>query len=150
MKDKKQVWGALPLPLFLTAVGLFVIYEMQFKKVPDSEAAYPTLAAIILLLSSIPLYIQSFKGTMNRDAIRLYPFLRVMLLAAILLFYVYMLKKVGYLICTFVLCNIVLMLFGYEKKLFGVIYSLILSFSVYGIFKLLLGVPLAAGIFGLR
>lgn len=140
----------MALPLVFIALALFVIYEMQFKKIPKADAAFPTLAAILLILSSVPLIVQSFRGNMNREPIQLQPFLRVLVVAAVLFLYVFCLKPVGYLISTFVLCNVILLLIGYEKRLFGAVYSLILTLAVYGIFKLLLHVPLAPGILGLR
>ncbi len=150
MKDKKKFWGSMALPIVLIALAAFVIYEMQFKKIPKADAAFPTLSAILLILSCIPMIIQSFKGTMTRTAIEGRPFLMVLLMAAVLFLYVFSLKTVGYLISTFVLCNVVLLLIGYEKRAFGILYSLILTLVVYAIFKVILHVPLAQGILGLR
>lgn len=150
LKDRKKFWGSIALPIVFLAIAAIVIYEMQLKKMPAADAAFPTLAAVLLIISSVPLIMQSCRGTMSREQIALQPFLRMLLVAMVLFLYVFCLKPVGYLISTFVLCNVILLLIGYEKRLFGAVYSLVLTLIVYGIFKLPLGVPLPMGILGLR
>lgn len=148
MKSNRDRSAFAP-PVLFTAIALFVIYQMQFKSVPASDAAFPTLASVILILGSIPLYIQAVKGTMTHTKIVPTEFLRVLFLVAVLYLYVHFLKSVGYIICTFLLCLVLLLYLGYEKKLFGVLYSVIVTGVVYLIFKVLLNVPLAPGILGL-
>lgn len=150
LENKKKLWESLILPVIFIAIALFVIFNMQTsKRIPSADAMFPTLSAIGLILSSIPMIIQSFRGTMIKDPIEFQPLIRVLIVAAVLFLYVLCLKPVGYLISTFVLCNVILLLIGYEKRVFGAVYSLILTLAVYGIFKVLLNVPLAQGIFGL-
>lgn len=148
MKEKRDV-SVFVVPVFFTTVALYVIYEMQFKNVPKSDAAFPTVAAVVMLLGAIPTWIQAIKGTMSHEKIDLFALLRIIFLAAVLYLYVFFLKSVGYLICTFLLCVIVLFSLGYEKKLIAVLYSAVMTGTVYILFKILLHVPLSAGVFAL-
>lgn len=143
---RKDFICSLMLPVTITVFGLFVITYMIVHGFPESEMKFPLVCSILLLICTIPMYIQAFRGEMLRNEITLPGMTKVLIMAAALFIYATVLKQVGFLLDTFALCVFILFYIGYEKKVFGVVYSAILTVVVYTIFKILLGVPLPSGL----
>lgn len=148
VKFRKGFVASLALPVFIAGLGIFVICQMMVTKIPASEAKFPAICVVLMLICTIPLFMQAVRGEMIREEIEIPQFIRVCGMVLALVLYATFFKKIGYLLSTFALCLFILFYIGYQKRLFGIIYSAALTGIVYAVFKLLLGVPLPLGLLG--
>ena len=122
--NKKQLIIELAMPIVFALVSVYVIV----KAIPmESEGVFPIMSAGVLLACAVYLFVETLikqKAVVKLEGVNL-PMVGLTILALVL--YVVLLKRIGYLIDTFLLC------------------AFIMRFLVAGtffVFKVLLSVPL--------
>lgn len=137
--NKKQLIIELAMPIVFILVSLYVIVDARSM---GSEGTFPTMVAGLLILCSIYIIgeiLMKKKQVVKLEGLNL-PMVGLTLLALIV--YVLLLKKIGYIIDTFILCAFIMRSLGYKKYGIIAICSLLAVLAVFVIFKVLLAVPL--------
>ncbi len=137
--NKKQLMIELAMPIVFILIGLYVIVDARSM---GSEGTFPTMVAGLLMLCSI--YLMGETLTKKKQVVKLdgvnFPMVGLTLLALIV--YVLLLKKIGYIIDTFILCAFIMRSLGYKKYGIIVVCSALAVLATFVIFKVLLAVPL--------
>lgn len=142
--NKKQLMIELAMPIVFMLVAVYVIV----KAIPmESEGVFPIMSAGVLLLCAVYLFVEiliKHQQVVKLEGVNL-KMVGVTLLA--LAVYVFLLKKIGYIIDTFALCFFIIRSLGYKKpelQKTGVtlLCSALAVACVFFIFKVLLSVPL--------
>ena len=137
--NKKQLMIERAMPIVMILVSIYVIVKSQAM---GSEGVFPTMSAAVLLISSIYIMgetIMKKKQVVKLEGVNL-PMVGVTLLALVV--YVLLLKKIGYILDTFILCAFIMRALGYKKYPIIIVCSLAAVLAVFVIFKVLLSVPL--------
>lgn len=104
---------------------------------------YPRIISYGLIITGVILIIQGLKEGPSKKRIYSWDSLkRVILLIFLGLFYVYLVRYIGFLYLTPFLMLSVMYLFGYKKLLWGIITSILFTLLVNFIFYNILKVPL--------
>ena len=133
--NKKQLMIELAMPIVFMLVAVYVIV----KAIPmESEGVFPIMSAGVLLLCAVYLFVEiliKHQQVVKLEGVNL-KMVGVTLLA--LAVYVFLLKKIGYIIDTFALIRSL----GYKKTGVTLLCSALAVACVFFIFKVLLSVPL--------
>jgi len=138
---------------FLLALTLILVSVVTFyfaKSYPDIASHFPTRIAIVLGGLSTALLVKSWafnRKTEEGNRIDTSRFKNVILVIGAIGIYTALLKYAGYLVSSFCLVLFLISFLGFTKKLPLFITSLGCVLAVYAAFKLVLGVPLPAGMF---
>ena len=137
--NKKQLMIELAMPIVFMLVAVYVIV----KAIPmESEGVFPIMSAGVLLLCAVYLFVGiliKHQQVVKLEGVNL-KMVGVTLLA--LAVYVFLLKKIGYIIDTFALCFFIIRSLGYKKTAVTLLCSALAVACVFFIFKVLLSVPL--------
>lgn len=137
--NKKQLILELLMPAVFALAAIKVIAEA----IPmNSEGVFPMMSAGLLLACSVYLFIEVLikkKAVAVLDGVNL-PMVGITLL--VLLAYVFLLKKIGYVADTFILCAVIIRILGYRKPGITVLCSALAAALTFLVFKGLLSVPL--------
>lgn len=110
--NKKQLMIELAMPIVFMLVAVYVIV----KAIPmESEGVFPIMSAGVLLLCAVYLFVEiliKHQQVVKLEGVNL-KMVGVTLLA--LAVYVFLLKKIGYIIDTFALCFFIIRSLGYKK-----------------------------------
>lgn len=111
--NKKQLMIELAMPIVFMLVAVYVIV----KAIPmESEGVFPIMSAGVLLLCAVYLFVEiliKHQQVVKLEGVNL-KMVGVTLLA--LAVYVFLLKKIGYIIDTFALCFFIIRSLGYKKN----------------------------------
>lgn len=135
--NKKQLMIELAMPIVFMLVAVYVIV----KAIP-MESVFPIMSAGVLLLCAVYLFVEiliKHQQVVKLEGVNL-KMVGVTLLA--LAVYVFLLKKIGYIIDTFALCFFIIRSLGYKKTGVTLLCSALAVACVFFIFKVLLSVPL--------
>lgn len=137
--NKKQLIIELAMPIVFALVSVYVIV----KAIPmESEGVFPIMSAGVLLACAVYLFVETLikqKAVVKLEGVNL-PMVGLTILALVL--YVVLLKRIGYLIDTFLLCAFIMRFLGYKKLGVIGICSLAAVIGTFFVFKVLLSVPL--------
>lgn len=137
--NKKQLMIELAMPIVFILVAVYAIV----KAIPmKSEGVFPILSACVLLLSAVYLLFEALKKkevVVKLEGVNL---LMVGITLLTLAIYVLLLKKIGYIVDTFVLSVFIIRSLGYKKIGVTFLCSALTVAGVFVIFKVLLSVPL--------
>ncbi len=137
--NKKQLIIELAMPIVFALVSVYVIV----KAIPmESEGVFPIMSAGVLLACAMYLFVETLikqKAVVKLEGVNL-PMVGLTILALVL--YVVLLKRIGYLIDTFLLCAFIMRFLGYKKLGVIGICSLAAVAGTFFVFKVLLSVPL--------
>ncbi len=137
--NKKQLIIELAMPIVFALVSVYVIV----KAIPmESEGVFPIMSAGVLLACAVYLFVETLikqKAVVELEGVNL-PMVGLTILALVL--YVVLLKRIGYLIDTFLLCAFIMRFLGYKKLGVIGICSLAAVAGTFFVFKVLLSVPL--------
>lgn len=108
----------------------------------ESEGVFPIMSAGVLLLCAVYLFMEVL---VKREAIVKLEGVNLSMVGVTILAlaaYVFLLKKIGYIIDTFLLCAFIIRSLGYKR--FGIIAlcSALAVAATFGVFKVILSVPL--------
>ena len=135
--NKKQLMIELAMPIVFMLVAVYVIV----KAIPmESEGVFPIMSAGVLC--AVYLFVEiliKHQQVVKLEGVNL-KMVGVTLLA--LAVYVFLLKKIGYIIDTFALCFFIIRSLGYKKTGVTLLCSALAVACVFFIFKVLLSVPL--------
>lgn len=137
--SKKQWIIELAMPAAFILMAAFVAVQSLSM---GSEGIFPMMSAGVLFLCAVYLLFQTLKkqqAVVNLQGVNL-KMVGVTLLA--LLVYVFLLKKIGYVIDTFLLCAFIIRSLGYRKYGMIAVCSVAAVAAVFVIFKVVLSVPL--------
>ncbi len=137
--NKKQLIIELAMPIVFALVSVYVIV----KAIPmESEGVFPIMSAGVLLACAVYLFVETLikqKAVVKLEGVNL-PMVGLTILALVL--YVVLLRRIGYLIDTFLLCAFIMRFLGYKKLGVIGICSLAAVAGTFFVFKVLLSVPL--------
>lgn len=137
--NKKQLIIELAMPIVFALVSVYVIV----KAIPmESEGVFPIMSAGVLLACAAYLFVETLikqKAVVKLEGVNL-PMVGLTILALVL--YVVLLKRIGYLIDTFLLCAFIMRFLGYKRLGVIGICSLAAVAGTFFVFKVLLSVPL--------
>ena len=137
--NKKQLMIELAMPIVFMLVAVYVIV----KAIPmESEGVFPIMSAGVLLLCAVYLFVEiliKHQQVVKLEGVNL-KMVGVTLLA--LAVYVFLLKKIGYIIDTFALCFFIIRSLGYKKTGVTLLCSALSVACVFFIFIRLLHVDM--------
>ena len=154
MKDRKIDWADIAVSIALYGLSVFVfVNSAGFKKTMDrslNPAVWPRVICVLLCLMATILLVQALTGRVRIEA-SFANMGRVCIAMAMILAYAFLLKKVGFIICSLVLLVGLLLIFDVKKKWVYVVLPVVTIALVYYLFKVMLRVPLPKGLLkGLR
>lgn len=137
--NKKQLYIELAMPIVFILASIYIIV----KAIPmESEGVFPIMSAGVLLLCSIYLFIEVLvkrEVIVKLEGVNL-PMVGITILA--LAVYVFLLKKIGYVIDTFLLCAFIIRSLGYKRYGIIALCSVLAVAATFVVFKVILSVPL--------
>lgn len=137
--NKKQMMIELAMPVVFILCAVYVIVKARSM---GSEGVFPTMSAGVLLICAVYLLVEVItkkQSVVKLDGVNL-TMVGVTILALII--YVVLLKKIGYIIDTFLLCAFMMRALGYKRLGVIGICSVLAVAAVFFVFKILLSVPL--------
>lgn len=137
--NKKQLTIELAMPILFIILSLFVIASA----VPmGKEGFFPIMSAVVLLLCAIYLF---FESVIKREAVVKLEGVnlgKVGITLLILIVYAVLMKKIGYVIDTFLLCVFIIRFLGYKNLIVTALCAILTVCATFVVFKLMLSVPL--------
>ena len=136
---KKQLYIELAMPVVFILAAIYII----IKAIPmESEGVFPIMSAGVLLLCAVYLFMEVL---VKREAIVKLEGVNLSMVGVTILAlaaYVFLLKKIGYIIDTFLLCAFIIRSLGYKR--FGIIAlcSALAVAATFGVFQVILSGPL--------
>lgn len=137
--NKKQLLVELSMPVVFILAAIYIIV----KALPmEGEGVFPIMSAGVLLICAVYLLFEALvkkEVIVKLEGVNL-GMVGVTLLALVV--YVVLLKKIGYIIDTFLLCVFIIRSLGYKKIGFTVLCAAMAVAVTFIVFKVLLSVPL--------
>ncbi len=144
--DKKKL-SVLAMPVFFLLLGIYII--VSSNAMSTSEGTFPSMVGWLTVLVSV---VQLYNDIRRKDCKNVFAnsnMLKVVEAAAILFAYVLLLEKIGYIVDTILLAAVTMWFLNYKNVKAILISSIGFTLIVYGIFKILLKVPLPTSILNL-
>lgn len=139
MLNKKQLMIELAMPIVFVLASIYIIV----KAIPmEGEGVFPIMSAGVLLICSAYLFFETLvkkEQVVNLEGVNLG---KVMVTLLALVVYVLLLKKIGYMIDTFLLCVFIIRSLGYKKIGITILCAVLAVCATFVVFKVLLSVPL--------
>ena len=137
--NKKQLIIELAMPIVFDLVSIYIMV----KDIPmEGEGVFPSMTAGVLLICAAYLFFETLvkkEEVVKLEGVNLGK-VGITLLALIV--YVVLLKKIGYIIDTFLLCVFIIRSLGYKKIGITVLCAALAVCATFFVFKVLLSVPL--------
>lgn len=137
--DKKNLLIELSMPVFM---GILAVLVIAASGSMGSEGVFPRLIAYLLLIGALVTAVQTVRSTEKTVILENLNWKRVVLVFVMLLAYILLLDRIGYILSTFLLCAGVIRLLGYRSYFRIVLCSAVTVALVFVLFKVLLLVPL--------
>ena len=137
--NKKQLAIELAMPIVFILMGIYVIVEAMGM---GSEGVFPIMSAGVLLLCAVYLIFEILKKQKAIVKLEGVNLKMVGLTVLTLIIYVVLLKKIGYVIDTFLLSAFIMRALGYKKVPVIALCSALAVAVTFVVFKVLLSVPL--------
>ena len=149
MKNRKINWADICVSLALYGLTVFVfINSSHFKKTLDrslNPAVWPRIICVLLCIMATIQLVNALRGKITIEA-SFSNMWRVVAAMVLILAYAFLLKKVGFIVCSLVLLVGLLLIFDVKKKWVYVVLPVVTIALVYYLFKVMLRVPLPKGI----
>ncbi len=137
--NKKQLLIELAMPVVFILAAIYIIV----KAIPmEGEGIFPIMSAGVLLICAVYLF---FETLVKKEVIVKLEGVNLVMVGITLLalvVYVVLLKKIGYIIDTFLLCVFIIRSLGYKKIGITVLCAALAVAATFFVFKVLLSVPL--------
>ena len=137
--NKKQLIIELAMPIVFALISIYIIV----KAIPmEGEGVFPIMSAGVLLICAAYLFFETLvkkEEVVKLEGVNLGK-VGITLLALIV--YVLLIKKIGYIIDTFLLCVFIIRSLGYKKIGITVLRAALAVCATFFVFKVLLSVPL--------
>lgn len=143
--NKKDLAIELSMPVLMGVLAVAVIFAAGNM---GSEGVFPRLIAYLLLIGALVTAVQTVRNGKKTVVLENLNVKRVVLVLVMLLAYILLLDKLGYILSTFLLCAGVIRLLGYRNYFRLVLCSAATVALVFVLFKVLLLVPLPFAFFG--
>jgi len=137
----KDILLEISMPLVMAALAGFVLIQSESIR-PDSAAIFPRMCAILMLIGVAITVIQILvkkEKTVNLEGRRVD---KALLLLLMLVVYVILLPRIGYIIPTILLCACVMLALNYRKLTTIALCSCAAVAIMFVVFKIILKVPL--------
>ena len=132
--------------LFIYIVSIFFFFSSS--NFPRDSAAFPKVIALILTVLNTILLVQAFvkreKVKQKKERERILP-IRTIFTAILTIAYILLVNIVGFILLTPIYIFIVSSELGYRNKAISIIVALATTFTIYLVFKVVLGVPVPNG-----
>ncbi|MCD7906407.1 MAG: tripartite tricarboxylate transporter TctB family protein [Clostridium sp.] len=137
--NKKQLIIELAMPIVFALVSIYIIV----KAIPmEGEGVFPIMSAGVLLICAAYLFFETLvkkEVVVTLEGVNLG---KVAITLLALIVYVLLIKKIGYIIDTFLLCVFIIRSLGYKKIGVTVLCAALAVCATFVVFKVLLSVPL--------
>ena len=137
--NKKQLIIELAMPIVFALISIYIIV----KAIPmEGEGVFPIRSAGVLLICAAYLFFETLvkkEEVVKLEGVNLGK-VGITLLALIV--YVVLIKKIGYIVDTFLLCVFIIRSLGYKKIGITVLCATLAVCATFFVFKVLLSVPL--------
>ena len=140
----ERIFGVIS---FIVACGYIYVAsltQLSFISDPVGPKTFPYIIGSIFAVSSLFLI---FKPEFNPQWPSLYKFLEIIFVTIILIVYAYSLPVIGFVISTLIATFILSWRLG-AKVTEAIIFGAVISFGIYFLFRTILGLSLAKGIWG--
>ena len=132
--------------LFIYIVSIFFFFSSS--NFPRDSAAFPKVIALILTVLNTILFVQAFvkreKVKQKKERERILP-IRTIFTAILTIAYILLVNIVGFILLTPIYIFIISSELGYRNKAISIIVALATTFTIYLVFKVVLGVPVPSG-----
>jgi len=132
--------------LFIYIVSIFFFFSSS--NFPRDSAAFPKVIALILTVLNTILLVQAFvkreKVKQKKERERILP-IRTIFTAILTIAYILLVNIVGFILLTPIYIFIISSELGYRNKAISIIVALATTFTMYLVFKVVLGVPIPNG-----
>lgn len=132
--------------LFIYIVSIFFFFSSS--NFPRDSAAFPKVIALILTVLNTILLVQAFvkreKVKQKKERERILP-IRTIFTAILTIAYILLVNIVGFILLTPIYIFIISSELGYRNKAISIIVALATTFTIYLVFKVVLGVPVPSG-----
>ena len=137
--NKKQLIIELAMPIVFALVSIYIIV----KAIPmEGEGVFPIMSAGVLLICAAYLFFETLVKKEEGVKLEGVNLGKVGITLLALIVYVVLLKKIGYIIDTFLLCVFIIRSLGYKKIGITVLCAALAVCATFFVFKVLLSVPL--------
>ena len=137
--NKKQLIIELAMPIVFALVSIYIIV----KAIPmEGERVFPIMSAGVLLICAAYLFFETLvkkEVVVKLEGVNLG---KVAITLLALIVYVLLIKKIGYIIDTFLLCVFIIRSLGYKKIGVTLLCAALAVCATFVVFKVLLSVPL--------
>ena len=137
--NKKQLIIELAMPIVFALISIYIIV----KAIPmEGEGVFPIMSAGVLLICAAYLFFETLvkkEEVVKLEGVNLGK-VGITLLALIV--YVVLIKKIGYIVDTFLLCVFIIRSLGYKMIGITVLCAALAVCATFFVFKVLLSVPL--------
>lgn len=131
---------SLLCPLAFLIFGIWMrIACLAFQ---SRDAVFPTMIAYVTIIISIIDFISEWRKLEHKDRFAGVNFVRLIACVAAMFVYVFLLKKIGFLLDTMLLGGFVMWILGYHRWKILIPCAILISAVVFGVFYGLMRVPL--------
>lgn len=132
--------------LFIYIISIFFFFSSS--NFSSDSAAFPKAIALILIVLNTILLVQTFvkreKVKQKKERERILP-IRTIFTAILTIAYILLVNIVGFILLTPIYIFIISSELGYRNKAISIIVALATTFTIYLVFKVVLGVPVPNG-----
>ena len=140
----ERIFGVISFIIACGYIYVASLTQLSFISDPVGPKTFPYIIGSIFAVSSLFLI---FKPEFNPHWPSLYKFLEIIFVTIILIVYAYSLPVVGFVISTLIATFILSWRLG-AKVTEAIIFGAVISFGIYFLFRTILGLSLAKGIWG--
>jgi putative tricarboxylic transport membrane protein len=140
----ERIFGVISFIIACGYIYVASLTQLSFISDPVGPKTFPYIIGSIFAVSSLFLI---FKPEFNPQWPSLYKFLEIIFVTIILIVYAYSLPVIGFVISTLIATFILSWRLG-AKLTEAIIFGAVISFGIYFLFRTILGISLAKGIWG--
>lgn len=131
---------SLLCPLAFLAFGIWMrISTLSFQK---RDATFPNMIAYVTIVIAVIDLIFELRKLDHKDRFKGVNFIRLVACLAVMFLYVFLLKKIGFLLDTILLCGFTMWILGYKRWKILIPSAIGIALVVFGVFYGLMNVPL--------
>ena len=139
MSKEKMV--ALICPIAFLLFGIWIrISTLSFSSTRDSR--FPNLAAYLIIIMSVVQLVSDLRKNNHKQIFKDCNLIMILEYLLLLCLYIFLLKKIGFVLDTLILTMGTMLLLGYRRYKIMIPTSIGITLAVFGIFYGLLRVPL--------
>ncbi len=136
----KNKFISLLCPLAFLLFGIWI--RVEAAGMTRRDATFPSLVSYSIIVIAIIDFISEFRKETHKDRFKGVNFVRLLACLAAMFLYVFLLKKIGFLIDTILLCAFTMWILGYRKWKVLIPSAIGIALVVFGVFYGLMRVPL--------